>query len=563
MNNDDLIRKLKESDATIENLRDELAQTHSGLLALTLELEQRVDERTAQLQARAHQQAVVAIVGQKALANSNLNELMNETVISVLHTLEVEYCIILACSDDKDILEIKAGVCQEGTEMDTLLSINSSNQYTKLTRFYNKSVVFESLQNETDFKIPEILNNRGIISGMSALISGADQALGFLEIYSNEKHVFTSDDIHFMESIANVLAGAIERKQTEDHLKYYSMHDSLTNLYNRTYFEEEMNRLINGRLNSVGIIMCDIDGLKLINDTLGHNYGDRLLSATADILRESFRSCDVIARIGGDEFVILLPNVNESILESFSRRIRTVIDNYNIANPELPLSLSIGFAVDPNGSNKMNGLLKEADDKMYRQKLQHRQSSRSAIVHTLMEALAERDFITQGHADRLRHLVREVAIAIGLPENKIGDLQLLAQFHDIGKVGIPDSILFKPTFLVPEEIIEIQRHSEIGYRIAMAAPDLVPVADWILKHHEWWNGQGYPLGLKGEEIPMECRILAIADAYDAMTNHRPYRQALFTYEVIAELEKCAGHQFDPELVPKFLEVLHNKEIILK
>jgi HD-GYP domain-containing protein (c-di-GMP phosphodiesterase class II) len=208
-------------------------------------------------------------------------------------------------------------------------------------------------------------------------------------------------------------------------------------------------------------------------------------------------------------------------------------------------------------SVSIDELFKEADNNMYREKLHHKESARSAIVHALMRALAARDFITEGHAERLQRLVAGMAVAIGLPESNAADLRLLAQFHDIGKVGVPDSILFKPGPLTPEERSEIERHCSIGHRIALSAPDLAPIADWILKHHEWWNGEGYPLGLKREEIPLECRILAIADAYDAMTSDRPYRKAITHEEAVKELERCAGSQFDPVLTPKFIQVLKN------
>jgi len=209
----------------------------------------------------------------------------------------------------------------------------------------------------------------------------------------------------------------------------------------------------------------------------------------------------------------------------------------------------------------LNSLFKEADNNMYREKLYHSQSSRSAIVKTLMKALEARDYITEGHADRLQTLVSDMASFIGLPEQKIIDLRLFAQFHDIGKVGIPDRILFKAGSLTAEEFTEMQRHCEIGYRIAKSAPDLNYVADWILKHHEWWNGQGYPLGLQGEEIPLECRILAITDAYDAMTSHRPYRKAMLHEEALQELKKCANIQFDPQLVQAFIKVIEKPSMV--
>jgi HD-GYP domain-containing protein (c-di-GMP phosphodiesterase class II) len=192
---------------------------------------------------------------------------------------------------------------------------------------------------------------------------------------------------------------------------------------------------------------------------------------------------------------------------------------------------------------------------MYREKLHRSQSVRSTIVQTLKKALEARDFMAEGHVNRLQLLMGTLAPLIGVPEQRVNDLLLLAQFHDIGKVGIPDSILFKPGYLTADEYAEMQRHCEIGYRIAQSSPDLAPIADLILKHHEWWNGKGYPLGLKGEGIPLECLALAIADAYDCMTSERPYHKPITQEEAVAELKKCAGIQFNPELVDKFVQSL--------
>ncbi len=359
------------------------------------------------------------------------------------------------------------------------------------------------------------------------------------------------------------LIGAIEsirdttgRKQTEERLKYLSLHDSLTGLYNRAYFEEEMRRFGEKHICPVGIIVCDIDGLKLINDTLGHDAGDLLLKAVADIIKKSFREGDIVARIGGDEFAVLLPHSDDKVVENAGIRLKNAVAGYNDDAPDIvpPLSISLGFAVKTDVFTSVDAVFKKANYNMSREKLHRKQSYRSAIVQTLMKALEARDFITEGHADRMKDLVTGLARFISLPENKIADLRLLAQFHDIGKVGVSDRILFKPGVLTPEEYTEMQRHSEIGYRIAMTAPDLAPIADWILKHHEWWNGEGYPMGLKGEEIPLECRILAIADAYDAMTSDRPYRKALSHEEAVAELNRCSGTQFNPKLVLKFIQV---------
>ncbi len=358
------------------------------------------------------------------------------------------------------------------------------------------------------------------------------------------------------------LAGAVvairdvsERKEAEERLRYLSLYDALTGIYNRAYFEEEVRRLADRRFRPVGLIICDVDGLKLVNDSLGHEKGDALLRSAAGVLQRVFRGSDVVARVGGDEFAVVLPESDKTVVQNACQRIREAIEQHNLDHPELPLSLSIGFAVTDEDAESLGGLFREADNNMYREKLHCGQSSRSVIVQALMKTLEARDHIAEGHESRLQDLVLRMAEALNLPERTVSDLRLLAQFHDIGKVGIPDRIQFKKGFLSAAEQSDMQRHCEIGHRIAHSVPDLVHIADLILRHHEAWNGEGYPLGLKGEEIPLECRILAIADAYDSMTNDRSYRKAMSHAEAVTELERCAGTQFDPELVRLFLQLL--------
>jgi diguanylate cyclase (GGDEF)-like protein/PAS domain S-box-containing protein len=346
-----------------------------------------------------------------------------------------------------------------------------------------------------------------------------------------------------------------ERKKAEEQLKYMSLRDPLTGLYNRAYFEEGMRHLESYRFARVGIIICDVDGLKLINDTLGHNAGDSILMAAADIIKECFRVGDVVARVGGDEFAVLLLNTERDVIETACHRMRHTISEYNSSHLELPLSLSIGFAAGAGKSMPINSLYKEADYNMYKEKQYRSQSARIAIVEALKKALEIKDFMTHGHMSRLRALTATFVSAIDIPKHLTKDLLLFAQFHDIGKVGIPDSILFKPAKLTPGEYTEMKRHCEIGYRIAQSSTDLAPIADLILKHHEWWNGKGYPLGLKEEEIPLGCRILAITDAYESMTSMRPYRKPMSHRAAIKELKKCAGTQFNPGLVDKFVQVI--------
>lgn len=356
----------------------------------------------------------------------------------------------------------------------------------------------------------------------------------------------------FLCQIQNVT----QRKETEIQLKYLSLYDTLTGLFNRGYFEKEIRNLQHGEDNIIGVIMADVDGLKLVNDTFGHDAGDSLLMAASQVIKDSFRQGDIIARIGGDEFAVLLPGNDFPAAERAGERIREAVSRYNIIHRSpFPLSVSVGVTSGDITKIGIDELIKEADNNMYREKLHHNQSTRSEIVQTLMKALKARDMDTEWHGERLQDFVEKLGRAAGVPDHGIPDLRLFAQFHDIGKVGVADIILFKPSRLTPDEALEMQRHCEIGYRIAQASQDLSPIANLILLHHEWWNGTGYPLRLKGEDIPLGCRILAIADAYDAMTNNRPYRKALSTAQALAELRKGAGVQFDPHLVVIFVKIV--------
>ncbi|AFM02186.1 PAS domain S-box/diguanylate cyclase (GGDEF) domain-containing protein [Desulfitobacterium dehalogenans ATCC 51507] len=371
----------------------------------------------------------------------------------------------------------------------------------------------------------------------------------------NLKDVIVSAEV-IPQTIQTVLSiiDITEWKKAEAELQFLNLHDRLTGLYNRVYFEQELRKYEADPSKEVGLIMCDVNGLKLINTTFGSEAGDQVLVTTARLLDECFKDY-LVARIGGDEFAVLIEKNEDVDLEQACQLFRRNVEKYNKDHDGYPLDISLGYACSGSCGLKMSELLRNADDAMGREKLHSNNSTRNSQVQILTKALEFRDFITEGHAERVQNLIISTGQLAGLSEQRLSDLKLFAQFHDIGKVGIPDQILFKKGRLTADEWKIMKEHCEMGHRIAQSTPDIYPIADWILKHHENWDGSGYPLGLKGEEIPIECRILAVADTFDAMTNDRPYRKAQSTQAAIEEIMRCAGAQFDPHIVELFVKTV--------
>lgn len=341
-------------------------------------------------------------------------------------------------------------------------------------------------------------------------------------------------------------------KKMEEQIKYLSFHDKLTGLYNRTFFEEELRRLDTQRQLPLSVIMGDLNGLKLLNDAFGHEAGDRQLARIANILGSCCRKDDIIARWGGDEFVLLLPKTEAKTARSICERISNACKES--MDMPIPLSIALGSATKTNPSQQIKQILKDSEDRMYQHKLLESSSARSSIIASLEKTLAERNYETEEHAQRLKDLAIQMGKSIGLSDSELDELALLTTLHDIGKIAIPDAIIIKQGPLTPEEWQTMKKHAEIGYRIAQSSPELATIATAILSHHENWDGSGYPQGLMGSQIRVISRIVAIVDAYDAMTHKRPYREPLTKEEAMAEIRHCSGSQFDPELVETFITI---------
>ncbi len=350
-----------------------------------------------------------------------------------------------------------------------------------------------------------------------------------------------------------VFRDVTEQKEREDAIKFLNFHDNLTGLYNRAFFEEELRRIDQTDQLPLSLIIGDVNGLKLANDIFGHYSGDKLLIKIANILMEVCHFNNIIARWGGDEFAVILPRTSNQAALDVCERIKRRCGQ----EPKEPLqpSIALGTSTKESLDQDINLILKDAEDLMYRHKLLEGKSVRNSLIASLEKTLFERSLETEEHAQRLLNIAAKLAAAMGLSASETDELKLLAILHDIGKIGVPDGILLKPGRLTPEEWREMQKHPEIGYRIAQSSPELSHIADLILSHHERWDGTGYPRGLKGDQIPKLARIISIIDTYDVMTHSRPYKEAVSHEEAVKEIIRCSGGQFDPEIAQVFVRIV--------
>lgn len=353
--------------------------------------------------------------------------------------------------------------------------------------------------------------------------------------------------------IIGVSRDITERKEKEHEIQYLNRHDALTGLYNRAYFQSERAHFDSPEYLPLSIIVGDINGMKLINDAFGHAQGDLLLVEIAKILKQCSRPGDIVARIGGDEFSILLPNTDMQTTKEIVDQIRSTCQSYHLEKGLTFPGIALGYASKTNPDSLFDATIILAEDLMYRRKLLEDKGFHSSILASIKTTMLEKSNETEEHAERMVKLSKELGKSVGLSEEKLDELELVATLHDIGKISIDQRILTKAGELSDEEWHEIKKHPEVGYRIVNSSPELRHIAEYILCHHERWDGQGYPQGLADENIPLIARIIAIVDAYDAMTEDRSYRKAISHERALQELKDRAGTQFDPILAKIFVE----------
>ena len=342
-----------------------------------------------------------------------------------------------------------------------------------------------------------------------------------------------------------------DRKKYEASILYLSYNDSLTGLYNRRYYSERLEELKDTRFNPVSIILCDINGLKIMNDAFGHQAGDDLLIEVSSLLKQTFSDKGPVCRIGGDEFVILLSNTPLHTAQYYLEKMKRILEKTYLHG----MNVSVSFGVSCRDTeDSLEEVIRVVEEQMYKNKLFEVTSHRSESIKTILNTLHEKNPREEKHSKRVSDICIQIGQKLHMKSEELQLLKAISNLHDIGKIAIDEAILNKPGKLTESEWEVIKRHPEIGYRIISTSPEYAEIAYDILSHHEKWDGSGYPRGISGENIPIRARIISIADAYDAMISERPYRKPLSHEEAIAEIKKHTGKQFDPKLVDVFLSI---------
>lgn len=431
----------------------------------------------------------------------------------------------------------------------------------KFDKFYNRNG-FSEVVGKTNFDIHpleelaikytkednEVIESKKSIKAETILRSEDGR-----EIYTSAVKVPVLDSNNEVVGVVGLILDVTDKKEADEKLKHLTFTDTLTDLYNRTYFEEKAKELLSEEYLPVGVIMGDANGLKLVNDTLGHIQGDELLKLIAQVLRDVCNEGQLIFRTGGDEYVILIPNSTEYECENIIKKIFKQCKNYK--HDLIDVSISLGTSITNSLDKSIYDALQEAEDKVYRQKLLQKNSFNSSMMYSLQTGLQTKSLETEEHTERVLKYSLRIGEELSLPMSVMDELTIVARLHDIGKIAISEELLLKRGNLTNEEFEIVKTHTEKGYRIIKASNQLDNVAKGVLTHHERWDGKGYPLKLKGEGIPLIARIVSVADAYDTMTNNSLYKKALSKKNAIKELEKCAGKQFDPKIVGAFIDHL--------
>jgi diguanylate cyclase (GGDEF)-like protein/putative nucleotidyltransferase with HDIG domain len=403
---------------------------------------------------------------------------------------------------------------------------------------------------------------------------GCSPREALLEIYSGRQS-WRAEQWELLAPLAAEFADALRRARHYEEIRERADIDFVTGLFNHRFVHVFMQRLISAegaRERGFAVLLMDVDNFKTFNDTYGHSVGDRILQVIADQLKLMTDQVGIVGRFGGDEFIVVLPGNSREEADAFGHAFQDWLTSYRFKTPSgqtVRIVVSAGLAVFPEDADRRQELLAVADARLYQSK---RSGSRMGglarrrpdgdtglgvfgLLGNLVSSVDKKDHYTRAHCETTAEYAVMLAQEIGLSPSAQRTLRLAALLHDVGKICIPDAILRKTGQLTPEEFAVIKHHVSIAENLIVDVPNAKEVREIARHHHERYDGSGYPDGLQGEEIPYLARILALADAFSAMSLDRPFRLSLPRDDAYAELQRVAGTQLDPDLVRDFGRVM--------
>ncbi len=550
-----------------------LVESIASQVAISLEREYLQEE----LKKREQELDLINRLAGVMTSSLNIQEVYDTFAAGLREVINVDFATVALIEGNK--LRISALYAENGSAWQIGERIPLKGSGTEWVIRHKKGLVEPDLTRNRMFPTAEKYLKQGIRSIAYLPLITKDEGIGSLIVASRNPDAYSTEQVNLLERLASQISTSVANSQLYASAEQRARIDEITGLFNRRHFDESIQREIDRHSrhgSMLSLVVLDLDNFKSYNDLMGHVVGDKLLKRIGRSVKEALRNIDLAFRYGGDEFAIILPHTSAEDAFSAAERVRERIAD-EVTGEQVLVTASLGLASWPSDGLSSDDIIDVADRALYYAK--QTGGNRTCVVsqmlppptealelapaaekqtlntiYALAATIEARDPYTYGHSRKVRSYAVALAEALGLPSEKVTVISHAALLHDIGKIGIIDGVLNKAGSLDAQEWEIIKSHPQLSRTIVGHVPSLTPCLPAILHHHERWDGTGYPGGLKGQAIPLEARIMAIADAFDAMTSQRPYRAPLSCQEAADELNRCAGSQFDPKLIEAFLPI---------